>query len=1708
MLKKSVSWLLSFAIFITAISATLGIDVKTVEAATGISSFEGDLNKSLTEGTNNGVPAYVSGTGADNSAFMSFSLGSSPDNQDILPNEYYTLSYPISNGIIMEMKVKKVNDTNVTVIYAFKNATTGAYIDNTASGADTFYIYSYKNGYQKQNSFSPNGEVVSGNYVVTDSISNTADSDDSVANTDKAVFHIVRGSGFSFKYGGINAHFRWDDNSNTFQFFSSGFYPGNIYTANLTYSDAADNVLATDNRDIFLGLSLDNGKYLGDGLINNGTYIAAPFANWDGSASGKKYYEKDLLNNPEIPGAQTNGITFGFTIPKVWDDTTKSFVLMPSSSSYDAGFTISIAGRTLEVSDLKLNSVPTVKAYGSGDQFKIGDITTVDANGQFYFDLVNLPIGTIFENVKVTPGITGPNQVVQPRSDALPFGEVFTFPEFSVIQMNSKFYVRLKPFKTNNSGTVLDIDGAYLLKTSNSQSPGIGYYPSVTQWTDGTDEFIYFPLTLSADNSAGSQYKYQLFFNPKNKSFENVNNVGFNDYVHTEQYLYTVPGDSGNLKAPENFTVNDYTLSAIPGIDKKDEMKLSLDVTFDIALEAQLKKMLENSSTNSIDVYYVLTNYLTPDPDDEAQKEFTYVKIHIDGADTANPVATYYLSETEGDFSNPFNTIADVPLEKVFRADVNSNVYVANFLFDVRAQRIGGKPDTTGRPINFDYPNIYFLTVNLDKLDRDCEDGSSQAIEDAFGGSGYESITLNDISDKDVPPPQSISIDNITKKSFDINWEISGTGVKDYISELYTKSELLDIRKNIGFTNGKPNLNAYYNIYIGTNETYMTNTFSSLPLPDDSDSGYTDTRTNKSNVTVATTSASAIDVTTTTGDDGTLLINTLRATNGVVMISQYPIFKEGEYTDVYAALQDIYNNKTNIEDMLSITGLDKNKKYYVYADLVIENRLDATNTYKKSSKLSPLTGGTTLSDIDVPDDDDKVPPSPILKLVKTAVDNVSLSWDPIVIKNSDGTNSLIEYDIIRVRDFQMESKYLTTKESFTYTWDYFLPSKATDVGGYRTDVLGTSVSPYILQYNSSTDKFEATKKAILDPKTIGFQDTGLSPNKVYFYYVRAVRVLSDGTYAYSNWSRISATTSNIENPTNLRINTGYEPYDAKTEMVLNFDAPITDVNKIGVDYDFYYSIKKDGEAWSSPVLMNAATLKAGVTGITNSKTNFNYKVTGLLPGTSYTFKVKMVDKTTNASSLYSNDARGKTDLDQDDYDNDDKTDSWTDYIIKLLTETMNDYYWTVKDTSGVRDIIYREEKFSGFMNSTSDNFITLIPAKNGAVNNYYISAKSYEALSNANKGIKVVYKNTEYYITAKALSDSLTAAKKDVNEGDTEDYYIKISLSGYASSAVNGESTLSDIMTFDIITTGFETTAKAYESETYAKLVASLTTNSDDMNDLIDDIKEYVEDGKTDLEIQQLVYDRLPDLKEELLDIAGDLFDDYLSGSKYNSTITKTNGQIAISLTGASADTIANAYYRSSGNWVLKNVNNNGGKRTFTTNETGQYVFTGKVLYLPGLDGLDYASSVKDLIIKYGLDEYLGSGSTFNTSGKLTGNMIMGSTAKILGMNSLDNPVNFLKNKNIVASERVSRSNITTGDMIYYLMKIYEAKTGTNIDNVNITNYNATNGMTGLTSQNKKAVQVATQIGLVRDAKFNAKYEATVKDFLYYLNRLNEIIKL
>lgn len=1765
MFKKLLSLVLSASVFLSTVAVDFQNNKQVVYGASGISTYKSSFSKALSEGSATNTPVNITNTNMQKeNAFFEMSMEKDPSGANFSTGTYI-LSYPVKDNVLLNVTVDKDSDANATVTYKFTDATTGKNINYTESSTGTkdYFIYSSAvSMYQAHSAFAPNGTVASKNYVVTSKINDTTDPRDvkAISSADGApTFHITKGTGYSFKYNGINAHIKWNDNDNTFQFYSDGFLNGNLYDVNLTYNTyGTTDALYTDSKKIFTGMNLSKGVYKGDGILTD-KFMAGPFADSatddDTSLAVTKYFSKDIVDsstNPEGVGKEENGIRFGFTIPMEWDG--KAYK-KPLSAPYTMDLRMDIAGRQVNMTNIlnsSLKAVVTPPSGADGYAFK-ATVTPVSTAGktsdsQFYMTLSDIPEGAIFRNVSLFPTIkyNGVDKSVQyPTYTEVPYGYIFSFPKYKITKINSQLYVELEPFRDKLNDASLksyeDVEGIYLLKTDDA--------PSVTQLSDGSQN-MFFPITLSPD-ATGSSATFQIFFNPRAKIFDDIFDVDYTDYIHSEKYKYTVLEASGDLAMPENFVINDYSLSQTGDLSKYSEMTLSLDMEWNLASKASIDKMLEDSPTGEITVKYRLTNYLEPSAGSPLY-DYTYVEIKLNREDPSDPdskvMATYTLAYDEA-MTNLVMPVADpVELELFNDNATNSEMYKAHVMFDVRASHKDPTPvpdPINPSPIYFEYPNIYFMTVNAIELDRDGSGPLKEEDKTAYK-STMESITLNDIAELEVPPPQNLTISNTNRTYFDLDWTLSGSGISQFLLDKYTPTQLSDISKNIGNNGATPevnNLDVYYDLYICSYETYMKNKFSTFPLPDTKNTS----TPNRKGVSYIIDGQKLTDYNifmqddTVTFEDGTeisgkapsstngksgLPIDYLRGQDGVVMIEHYPIFDKdrstGDYNaDTYKALQDIVDaQNVNLKNNLSLYGLDENTKYFVYADLVVvtDNADSLTAPTKRvvtSSKLSPLVGTTTLSDTTVPDDNDKIPPAPILKLVSTSVDSVKISWDPVKVINSDGTNSVIEYDIIRTEGYQIPDKFLTTRDSFKQTYDKYVPENVPSKSGYRTDIKGefntaTPASSYefVREYDSLADNFIKTAKAIVEPTIVTFTEKSLSPNRVYFYYVRTIRTAPDGTSSYSTWSRISGTTSNIKSPTNLTINTRYQTYEPKTEVVLNFDAPILDTTKIGVDYDFYYTIREDGGEFSAPILMNADMLRSNVVSQNqkDSITNFNYKISNLKSGTSYTFKVKMVDKGNGASSLYSNEARAKTDMDQDDYDDNTDTDNWVDFLISLLKKIFDDDYFITEDTNGKREVIYREEKFPGVIAKSTDTFVTLVPCKDNALNTYYISAKSYEMLNAKNMGLKVVYENTEYYLSPSALSDVLNGAKKDVDAEKTKDFYIKLEVSGYASGAINGEPLLSDVMTVAVSAVGFSVPIKQFERDAYAKLIASFDTD-EDLESVKEKIAEYVKNNKTELEIQQILIDEIPELSKDFLSKVDTLFHNDLAGSKYNYNIENLDGQLAISLLNVDPETSANAYTKKSDNWIMQNVISAGVNRTVLTHQTGVYVFTGKVISLPGLD-VPYQDTIKSLFNKYGLDAYLGSGNTFNKDAKLTGQMVMGSCARLMGMKPTDDPITFLKSKGISASERTARSTIKSGDMIYYLMKVYENKTGTKIENMNVTNYGATANMKGLTNQNKKAIQIATQIGLIKDKNFNANYEMKVIDFLYYLNALNEITKL
>ncbi len=1590
------------------------------------------------------------------------------------------LSFYVDDGVILDLIVRKTSDTTAEVDYKIRKA-------DGSTSKTSLEIYS--------------GSI--GGYVPYSTYDNSYNDPTRPTSFDNSkpypAFNIAPGTGFSFKYNGIVNSIKWDEATDEFFFSYDGFKKGIVYDIELTTYNNSDIDSATKG--------YTTSKKIISGL-NTDTFTSVPFASKSNTDPEDKVYDDYILLQPTgatgtddaDPGTENLGVELSLLLPLELDPATGNYSKVLDSSnnmtiSLMLGSTGAGASYTKQINlENSLSLSPTAEGA-----------EVLKDNDKIDIILKDMEPGIIYDDVAISL-IFGAKDNIFTRSEVkLESNKIYTLPRYKIIVKEGKCYVVFTPFK----GVV----GEYVLETGLGPT---GMSPSITQKSDGVGDLT-FPTRATQEN--GFEYHYKVYFNPSNQ------NIG------SQMVKYKPIPATGDISAPNNFTVVDYNLTTIDGVDNLNEMNLTMKLRWDIGYKSQILKMLENSSTGAISVDYILSENLTANADSVspfANIKLDIVKVGDDIKVTYTSVDSLGLADHQAIVTNT----EQVPLEFIFRADANEDMFYAEVDLEYKA---GGRSSLLTDLI-FNYPNIYFLTVRANTIDRNIEGSQDPVPCGDQSYSAFQSITLDDVTDNIVPPPQKVNVNNITttideaseklkEVSFKLNWELAGSNLRDYLRKIYVDSKLKDILKNVDNSTDEigNDLKVYYNIYMSTDENLMRNTFGNYDYDESGSTTYAPKTRQGESVELKYKSNSdnkiyMSDISFTGAvanktETGVVPISVLR--NGKILrVSQVPIKDKESQNSI---LQSIYDNPYNAAKSLTFDGLDANAKYYIYVDLVVEHVEYLNNGEKKNnivaSLLSPLIGATTKAILDVPGYESKIPTTPTIELIKAEIDYITTRWDKIFITNDSGIAESVEYQIIRLKDLPMDEKYLSTRDSFSDTWNKYLPN--VEKKGYETTGSSSSGISPVYPYDVASSGFlaaEATDVKYTKSTTdVEFFNSGLVANTVYFYYVRSVKTVkdSDGNVlkVYSTWDRVSGTTTNVKSPINLKIDrsgTGYDPY---TEAILNFEAAVGDLTLLGSGVNIQYSYKEEDGSWSEPIIMDPTAL-ANSGGALNGDgyRSFFYKVTGLKPGTTYTFKVRLIDSKSQ-TSMYSNEAITKTELDQDDYDNKVDTGKWYDLLKSILKEIIDDSYWVLKDSSSVKEIIYREDKLEGILSKVKDETLSLADAKSGAQNIYYIPASMLEEINNRQLGIRILYENVEFYLSPKAVTSALGSIKGFVNEKSIDDYYLKIEVDGYDYANVNGNPSLSDNISFDIGTMGYNEKIIEWEIESYNKLI-DLLENDDSIKDIKEKILEKIVDGDTNVELQDYILSKKDSLKAEFMKEIQKSFVETKASSKYHVDITKLSNPMAVSLLDADLNTNVSGFMNISSSWVQQKVMKLGAKNTMSVLTDGVFIFSGVKVSLDGLKGIDGIGDITDIYSKYSFDKYLGNGANFNPNASLNKAMLNGTVASMLGAKVGDDPVEFLRKSGINVSSRNSNSNVRADETIYMLMKVYEKKTNTKMETFNITNFAATKDMADISNNNRKSVEVATELKLVTDPTFNGKKSLTVKDYLELINRLNKIIKL
>ncbi len=1497
------------------------------------------------------------------------------------------------------------------------------------------------------------------------------------------MFTVRPEQGFLFAYNNVKAYFVWGPDGK-FYYATQGVKGGNLYDFTLYNADTAfpplyANLGIYPNNSITVntGFDLKNAKVIP--TAENDTKTVADVLNMN-------------LHPRPIPGTDV-GLRLNIPMPKVWDTTNGGFVALTTAGA--------LFSKPLEM-ELRLNNVDASKSIqirnsnilhatnaqlpnttinsGSGAQCTI---SRNDTTNMLNVVITKLSPGYIYDESSIVILATSD---IKTKKSVFPKYSVFTFPKYNIVEESGLSYARVEPYAK--------MPGYFMLKEGSGAN---NLSPSVIQKTDGVTPLM-LPLTVNSQNLWHSFY--QLFFSPE-KNFVNnsTDNLPYSQIIE-----YQATANTLTIGTPKRFEVVNATLLPLATSLKGEKGELTMDLRWSMGSVDMIGQMLDALEANVgpgtplVAIYQV--NYALS-PEEKSPKSFAWVKATITRDALNNYVVQYEdVAPTRAQVVNPGVSVPLLPKPDPLitngRFDMEVSLKVPA---EAAATSVGG--------VDYKYPNIYFLNVQPTQQSN-LISGDLTPLSPGTSPALYDSMTLSDISKLEVPPPHNLTLDfsDIAapkdQVSFRARWNIPGPAVKDYFQHSYGLTDTPAMRMTL---------------YISQNGDYMSNSFPKLNYK----------QALKPEDAVLERQKASVNVALPTGEK-TMIFSDINGNQvnltGLALASGTPrdALREGKTVAVAIELTSpqmvsLRNDGTSVLADYVLDGLDKNQKYYVYVDFFVEqsNGLPKNDPLyvwiADESKLSNLAAIITKGEPQVPDGEDRVPPAPAnLDKKDVGLDTATIFWDRVPAISA---TEAIEYEIIRVKDNSIADEFLDSRLPFSEMWQKGLPANS-DKLGFRSE--GGKLYPYADTAFSTTEVDKA--KYIYDDsdaKIVALKDNTLRANQLYFYYVRTVKkVVKNGVVTseqYSTWSAVTVTTTPVKGPKNLKIELGRTDYDPLTQVYISFDAPIQFgmlSSVLGVNYNLQYQLKKEGEDWQSPVVMPASSL---IPLATSSKeegyTHFLFKISGLTPSTGYSVRVCNVDIASGDTSLYSNIATFRTDFNQEDYEKDNTIKDWEDFLSEELDKLTKNPYWTGANNPGLFEVIYRPGMLESALSVNKDGQYRL-PESKAAQTVYYIPADAYAAASNAGIGFSISHGNMGALIPPGAIdlnnNPAMLALGKKLKDKTFEGYFVRISIGWRnAPQTVEGNNTISQVAEVRLDLVGTNDTLKNWDKKTYDDVKKELADFAND-GDIKDDLLDMLDDEKTSEDISRQVLSWIDKAQLELFSVVHENLMDVVEGTLAVPTVDKA---IAIIAKGVNNSTTVSAYQYENGQWVVQEVVQLGEDKAVYARKLGAYVFTGRVINIPGLDKNQNAGNITGIVAKYGLDDYLGK-ETIVMASPATRLMLVGCVARMSGAPKGADPFEWMKtNKGLIIPARDTNSPISNQEALYVLMNLYETKTGTKVATLQIRNYNATANM-ALDDKYKQSVRAAFELGFYSDTGMDPKAPMTIGEMLRLLGILDTKTKL
>ncbi len=1659
MKNKKIAGLAAFLITLIIMQVSAAIPVNAAPKYNLSYSFTDYLRT----GTNTSVPGQSSAGFPDNTATLKWRMTKQDGSN--LDTGTYMLSYPVADDVYAQFYLTK-NLQNYTAKYVLTkpNTSVAPSTENLTqypvSAADDYLIYT--------------GKTAMPNFVPVEAFPGTGQefSVERESGTNVPVFTFAPGYGFSFTYKGVLVHFKIST-AGEFVYTTSGVELGKVYDFNLNLKQGAS----------FLSSAAETA------VICNGVsrFDSVTKASTTKTAS-------DPINLKGSPAEKTadseNRVNISFDIPKIWvNDKFVTDTVAAKTRYGKIPVLISMDATTTERYQLLISSVfdvdytaedssgdllTRVNAPGGITYKTIGSQKTpyIDAlTSKMILEIGDLPPGLIYNNVKVGFD-TSLRTNVGFRGKDVKYGTVYTFLKYDIVVLKDRYYAVVQPYK--------GVQGNYTLYFNADKAAEV--------FSNGSGE-IYLPLTLVPTVPASG--RFQIEFKPDSS--------GSSMSIYSQQANFKTDVADISVNTPNRFDVVNYTLKARDEIQfplsYKNVADLTLDLRWDITSLSILQKLLGTKA--SMTVTYNLYSTMLPNSFEKDMKIVGAVKLTITKVGSGTQPGDYTIkyepvgsvplfldSDPNGEFAQTRDFTK--PNDILYLSDVDEYTMRAYIRLKYEAVQKDAVNPVTTQPIHFNYPGIYFLSAKPEKIQY----AGEPAADLVAAPSLPDSITLNDVSKLEVPPPQLFNItDNVnsgTEVSMRVNWAAPISQINAYMESSPKYEE-----------------NKYgYELFICSDQTALKSFSDAVSANAKTSAAAYEALAGASCYTFDFDYAVAatFDISASEATNGAGLhdnVRNLLRLGKIVRLKNLPI--------AYAsALQAIFDKGDSVSLGIKITGLDKNQQYYYTSGLSVAFLEGGNVKRTEHSKLTGIIGETTQGDKETPSPEERFPAAPVLSKKDVGLGSATVTWPKVSETYADPTVDVkISYEMIRTKDTPVPTALLNSRSNFSSFFSAL----------YMPDRLGFFLNPAdVLKLTSPGGGIFAAgaQFTVNYGDTVSFRDDSLSPNNLYFYYVRTVKQVN-GKTVYSVWSAISVTTKPVQNPINLKYERTRTDFDKKTEAIISFDAPVPlPIYNSGTGtvsgYSFLYSVKLDTGDWSSPIKMNSAQLAASYTNSAETGYyHFVYKLTGLLPGKTYFVRVALRDANGDMS-VYSNTAEIRTELDQEDYDKDRLNDDWLDFLKQNLDNIAKESIWSAYTSRGqISSFIYRPVAFQGLIGQTLDSALVM-PAADSAVIEYFIPASCLKQAQTAGKSFVVTIGGIEFTIPANAINlnynDSVLKMDDRIKAGTAKDYYLRITFRKLtASSAINGYNALTNQVTVSCDIAGSLKTTEAFDKAVYDELIA-LVAEKTSAPAVQEELKALLAKGRENTELVKYIDTVIASTKAEMSARTAEMKNSVL-GVTFAAAPDKA---MILKYKAADPGTTIKGFTIQGSLWTELQTYDAGNGKALSSDKPGTFIFAGGKLYIPALDGMPNSADITALIAKYNLGAILGT--DFSAATPATYYKFAACIARISGASATDDPFEYLKSKGLTVASYKSQSPITKQEALYLLMGLYEIKTGTKISTLAITDYSLTSSFTDIDSKYLKSVQAAYQLKLFTDKNFKAKSSVTVGELLQMLANLNKKVKM